>query len=325
MNVIEVNNVIREFRIAERDTNFFRFLFCRKYKTKRAVNDISFKIKEGELVGFIGPNGAGKSTTIKMMSGILVPSAGVVKVLGMIPHEERKKVARQIGVVFGQRSQLWWDLPVTDTFALLKKIYKIGDETYEKNLALYGELLGIHDFINQPVRQLSLGQRMRADLCAALLHDPQILFLDEPTIGLDVVVKKQIREMIKKINQTRNVTVILTTHDMKDVEEICDRIILINEGKIVMDGPVAEIKKDFRGVSEIKVLTEKKVEKLEIPMAKEIMLDGCNICVKYDAHDISSAEILTEIVKENKVVNIEIMEPQIDDIVRNLYGMTENN
>lgn len=324
MNVIEVKNISREFKIAERDASFLRYLFHRQYKIKHAVSDISFQIREGELVGFIGPNGAGKSTTIKMMSGILVPNTGEVRVLGMIPYDERKKVAQQIGVVFGQRSQLWWDLPVTDTFALLKKIYKIDDQTYEKNLALYGELLGIDDFINQPVRQLSLGQRMRADLCAALLHDPKILFLDEPTIGLDVVVKKQIREMIKKINESRNVTVILTTHDMKDVEEICDRIILINEGKIVMDGPVTEIKKDFRGISEIKILTDKPVEKLQIPGTEEIVLSGCNINVKYDVHDISSAEILTAIVKENKVVNIEIIEPQIDDIIRNLYGMTES-
>ena len=323
MNVIELNKISREFKIAERDSHFLRYLFHRKYKIKKAVHEISFQIKEGELVGFIGPNGAGKSTTIKMMSGILVPSAGEVRVLGMVPYEERKKVARQIGVVFGQRSQLWWDLPVADTFALLKKIYKIDDRTYENNLKLYGELLGVHEFLNQPVRQLSLGQRMRADLCAALLHDPKILFLDEPTIGLDVVVKKQIREMIKRINESRNVTVILTTHDMKDVEEICDRIILINEGRIVMDGPVKEIKKEFRGISEITVLTEKPAENLEIPGTKEIALSGCMINVKYDARDISSADILTAIVKENKVVNIEIKEPQIDDIIRNLYSMTE--
>lgn len=300
--------------------DFIKYMLHRQYEIREAVDDVSFQIKEGELVGFIGPNGAGKSTTIKMMSGILVPSSGTVKVLDKIPYENRKLIAGKIGVVFGQRSQLWWDLPVVDTFLLLKKLYKIDEEIYQYNLKLYGELLGMKDFINQPVRQLSLGQRMRADLCAALLHNPRILFLDEPTIGLDVVVKKQIREMIKKINETQRVTVILTTHDMKDVEEICDRIILINNGKIVLDEPVTDVKHKFRGTSEISVLTEVPVEGLDIEEVEETIIDGCNICIKYDADRISSADILSAIIQRYKIINIQIKEPEIEDIVRNIYS-----
>ena len=215
MSIIELSNVDRIFKIAKREKSFLKYVFRRQFEIKEAVKDVSFQIEEGELVGFIGPNGAGKSTTIKMMTGILVPSGGTIKVLGKDPHKNRKSIAKEVGLVFGQRSQLWWDLPVADTYLLLKRIYNIDDEVFEKNIQTYSKLLDIQSFINQPVRQLSLGQRMRADLCAALLHDPKIIFLDEPTIGLDIVVKKQIREMIKEINKTRNVTVILTTHDMK--------------------------------------------------------------------------------------------------------------
>lgn len=319
MSVITLKNIGRKFKIAKKENNYLKYIFRREFVVKEAVKDVSFKIEEGELVGFIGPNGAGKSTTIKMMSGILVPSEGEISVLDMVPYENRKKLAKHIGVVFGQRSQLWWDLPVSDTFLLLKKLYKISDETYEKNLREYSELLGTTEFIDQPVRQLSLGQRMRADLCAALLHDPEILFLDEPTIGLDVVVKKQIREMIKKKNEARRVTVILTTHDMKDVEEICNRIILINDGKIVLDGPVEEIKQEFQGLSEIAVVTDKYMKHLEIPNVEEVHIDGYNIKIKFDARKVSSAEIVTGLMHQCNLVNMQINKPEIDDIIRNLY------
>ncbi len=323
MNIIELKSVSRNFKIAKRDNNFLKYIFHREYEIKQAVKDVSFAIEEGELVGFIGPNGAGKSTTIKMMSGILVPSEGQVSVLDMVPFRNRKGLARQIGVVFGQRSQLWWDLPVMDTFLLLKKVYKIEDERFEKNVRDYSQLLGITEFINQPVRQLSLGQRMRADLCAALLHDPQILFLDEPTIGLDVVVKKQIREMIKKINETRNVTVILTTHDMKDVEEICQRIIMINKGSIVCDDSVENVKRKFQGISELTVVTDKPIQNIVIPNTEEINIESFNITIKYDARKISSSEIITSLMQQCKLVNIQINEPEIDDIIRNMYTVTD--
>lgn len=322
MSIIELSHVDRNFKIAKREKNFFKYVFRRQFVIKEAVKDVSFQIEEGELVGFIGPNGAGKSTTIKMMTGILVPSGGTIKVLGKDPHENRKSIAKEIGVVFGQRSQLWWDLPVADTYLLLKRIYKIDDAVFEKNIETYSKLLDMESFINQPVRQLSLGQRMRADLCAALLHDPQIIFLDEPTIGLDVVVKKQIREMIKEINKTRNVTVILTTHDMKDVEEICDRIIMINSGKVVLDSAVSDIKHKFKGTSEIAIVTNIPVERMELEGVENIIINGCDVKIKFDSSQVSSASILTAVAKQYDIINVEIHEPEIDDIIRNLYSVT---
>lgn len=319
MNVIELKKVSRKFKIAKREKSLLKYIFHREFVEKEAVSDISFQIEEGELVGFIGPNGAGKSTTIKMMSGILVPSSGELRVLGMVPYENRKRLAKRIGVVFGQRSQLWWDLPVMDTFLLLKKLYKIEDAVFEQNMKEYSELLGIGEFMNQPVRQLSLGQRMRADLCAALLHNPQILFLDEPTIGLDVVVKKQIRDMIKKINEVRKVTVILTTHDMKDVEEICDRIIMINKGQIILDEPIEEMKQEFTGASEITVVTDQHIDKLELKDVEEVFIDGYDVRIKFDPAKISSAEIVTALVKQCNLVNIQVHEPEIEDIIMYLY------
>lgn len=320
MNAIKLENVNRIFKITKRQKNFIKFMLHRQFEIKKAVNDINISIEEGELVGFIGPNGAGKSTTIKMMSGILVPSSGSVKVLGIVPHENRKELAHQIGVVFGQRSQLWWDLPVVDTFLLIKKLYKIDDGVYKNNVEEYSKLLGVDEFINQPVRQLSLGQRMRADLCAALLHNPKILFLDEPTIGLDVIVKKQIREMIKKINEVRKVTVILTTHDMKDVEEVCERIIMINQGKIVLDGALEKFREEFQGISEIEAVTDKHISFLDIPNIENIYIRDCNIKIKFDARKINSAEIINCIMKQCTLVHMQIHEPEIDDIIRNLYG-----
>lgn len=319
MKVIELNHVKRYFKVAKREKNLIKYVFHREFEICTAVSDISFTIEEGELVGFIGPNGAGKSTAIKMMSGILVPSSGEIFVLGMIPYENRKELAGQIGVVFGQRSQLWWDLPVIDTFLLLKKLYKISDTVYKKNIKEYSELLGLEEFINQPVRQLSLGQRMRADLCAALLHDPKILFLDEPTIGLDVVVKKQMREMIKRINNLRKVTVILTTHDMKDVEEICDRIIMINKGNIVLDGPLEQLKYDFQGMSTLDAVLDRELTEIDIQNTESIDIEGCNIKIRFDARRISSAEIINVLMKHRRLVHMQVHEPTVDDIIRNLY------
>jgi len=320
MGVIELKNVNRAFKITKREKNFIKFMFHRQFEIKEAVRDINISIEEGELVGFIGPNGAGKSTTIKMMSGILVPSSGSVNVLGIVPYEKRKQLARQIGVVFGQRSQLWWDLPVADTFLLIKKLYEIDDIVYQKNVEEYSKLLGIDEFLNQPVRQLSLGQRMRADLCAALLHNPKILFLDEPTIGLDVIVKKQIREMIKKINEARNVTVILTTHDMKDVEEVCDRIIMINRGQIVLDGALEKFREEFQGTSEIEAVTDKHISSIDIPNVEHISIDDCNVKIKFNSRKINSAEIINCLMKQCTLVHMQIHEPEIDDIIRNLYS-----
>ncbi len=225
--VISVEGLTRTYKIRKNKESILQRLISNEYTTITAVKDVSFKINKGEIVGFIGPNGAGKSTTIKMLAGILIPSQGSIEVLGRIPHKSRKINARKIGVVFGQRTQLWWDLPLVDTFKLLKHMYQIPDDIYEYNLQEFTEALNIDQFMNQPVRQLSLGQRMRGEIAAALLHDPEILFLDEPTIGLDIVAKQQLRNFIKEINAKKNVSIILTTHDMKDIENLCHKIILI--------------------------------------------------------------------------------------------------
>lgn len=320
MNVIEIKNLSRSFKIQKSNDNFLKYLFKREYRTVEAVKDVNFSIKAGELVGFIGPNGAGKSTTIKMMTGIIVPSAGEISVLGNIPYKNRKDNAKNIGVLFGQRSQLWWDLPVSDTFKLLKKIYKIPDDVFQENVNTYCKILGIDEFINQPVRQLSLGQRMRADICASLLHNPKILFLDEPTIGLDVVVKKQIRDMIRKINKEKGITVILTTHDMKDIEEICKRIIMIDKGQIIIDESVEDVKHKFKGNNTIHFVVNTAPEKLDITSVEKIEIDGDgNIMVTYNPDLITSAKIIAEVSEKCEVLDISIKEPEIDDIIRNLY------
>ena len=242
--IIEIKNITKEFKVLNRREGLkgsIRDLFSRDYKIVRAVDNISMSIEQGEIVGYLGPNGAGKSTTIKMMTGVLEPTSGEILVGGNVPYQNRTKNAQEIGVVFGQRSQLWWDVPVTDSFELLKDIYSIPSEVYRKNRDELSELLDLGDIIRTPARQLSLGQRMRCELAASLLHSPDILFLDEPTIGLDSVSKIAVREFIVRLNSERKTTVILTTHDMQDIEAITKRIILIGKGKILLDGDINDI------------------------------------------------------------------------------------
>lgn len=237
--MITVENLTKEFKSYKKNPGFkgtVKGLFSREVVIKKAVDNISFHIDKGEIVGYIGSNGAGKSTTIKMMTGILVPTAGRCVVNGIIPYENRMENAQQIGVVFGQRTQLWWDLPLTETFTILKEIYNVSDQDFKERMAFLDQVLNLSEFINNTVRTLSLGQRMRADLGAALLHNPKVLYLDEPTIGLDVVVKENIRLAIKEINREFKTTVVLTTHDLGDIEELCNRIIIIDAGKKIYDG-----------------------------------------------------------------------------------------
>lgn len=247
MSFIMVKHISKTFKVSEKSNTKFATLkdfFNRKYKYIKAIDDISFSIKKGEIVGYIGPNGAGKSTTIKILSGILYPDSGTVVIDNMVPYLDRKKYVSQIGVVFGQRSQLWWDVPAIDSFKLLKDIYKIDDQSFNETLNELIKTLNLKDIINIPVRQLSLGSRMRLEIAAALLHRPKILFLDEPTIGLDAVSKKIVREFIKKINKEQKVTVILTTHDMSDITSPAKRIILIGKGKKLYDGTLSKLKKN---------------------------------------------------------------------------------
>jgi ABC-2 type transport system ATP-binding protein len=256
MPFIEVDHVSKNYRIVKNKSGILgsiASLFYREYYIKKAVEDISFSLEKGEIVGYIGPNGAGKSTTLKMVSGVLVPDSGTISVGGIVPYKERKKNARRIGVVFGQRSQLYWDLPISDTFNLYRALYEIPDSQYKRNRQHLIELLGMGDFVEQPVRQLSLGQKMKANLALAMLHDPDVLYLDEPTIGLDVLSKETFRQGVMALNEEKKTTVILTTHDMSDIEIICKRIILIDKGCKIFDGELEDFKKRYDDAYLVKI------------------------------------------------------------------------
>lgn len=244
--MIELRNINKTFKTAKRNAGFsqaVKALFCKEYTYLHALDNVSFTIGDGEMVGYIGPNGAGKSSTIKVMSGILTPDSGTCRINGLTPWKDRVEHVRQIGVVFGQRSQLWWDVPVIDSFELIRDIYKVEETVYKRNLDELVAMLDIGEIIRTPARQLSLGQRMRCEITASLLHDPKVLFLDEPTIGLDAVSKIAVREFIKQVNKQRGTTVILTTHDMADIEALTERILLIGKGRILLDGPLSELKR----------------------------------------------------------------------------------
>ncbi|MFZ5823131.1 MAG: ABC transporter ATP-binding protein [Bacillota bacterium] len=322
--IIEVNGLRKEFRIARRKEGAFgaiRSLFSRDYETKLAVNDVSFAIQPGELVGYIGPNGAGKSTTIKMLTGILVPTAGEVRVRGLVPYEQRVENAKQIGVVFGQRTQLWWDLPTIESFELLQHIYKIPKVQYDRNMDRFRDLLGMDEFLNTPVRQLSLGQRMRADLAAALLHDPQIVYLDEPTIGLDVVAKEKIRDFIREINRERGVTVILTTHDMQDIEKICARMILIDHGTVIYDGPVAQIKERFGKMRTLVVDLEPNGHEpdLQIEGAELVRREGPRFWLRFNRDVLSASQLIARVSQRYAIRDLTVEEPEIEGIISRIY------
>lgn len=246
--VIEVKDLAKTYRISKRENGIkgtIKHLLKPMYNQKEAVKGISFSIKAGESVAFLGANGAGKSTTIKMLTGIMKPTSGSIKILGKDPFEERIRNAKNIGVVFGQKTQLWWDIPIIETFRLLKNIYEIPEETYQKNMKLFQEILGLESFLNQPARKLSLGQRVRADMAAALLHEPPILFLDEPTIGLDVAVKQKVYEFLHIINQEKGTTILLTSHDLNDLESLCQRLMILEQGKILFDDKIEKIYESY--------------------------------------------------------------------------------
>lgn len=304
--MIEVKNVKKYYKVAKREKGLsasLKHLFNRKYDLKRAVDDISFSINEGEIVGFIGPNGAGKSTTIKMLSGILYPDEGEVVIDGFIPYKQRKTFVKNIGVVFGQKSQLNWDLPLIESFELLKYIYKIPQQKYDNNLQKFTELLDMQGFLNQPVRQLSLGQRMRGDIVAALLHSPKIVFFDEPTIGLDVVAKEKIREFVKYMNEMENTTMIFTTHDMQDIEKVCTRLIIIDEGRKIYDGSVEQIKNQYAALKSIEILLE----------------NGKKEKYTFDVNKTPMNQVMERLFSKFDIKDISICEPEIDGIIRDIY------
>lgn len=326
--MIKVENLSKEFKISKKYPGFkgaLRSFFSTEYTIKKAVDDISFEINDGEIVGYIGANGAGKSTTIKMMTGILTPSSGRIIVVGVIPYENREKNAKNIGVVFGQKTQLWWDLPVSETFPLLKDIYGVSDEEYEERMNYFKEILGLDEFFLSPVRTLSLGQRMRADLAAALIHNPKIIYLDEPTIGLDVVVKESVRKAIKDINEKYGTTIILTTHDLNDIEELCNRIIIIDSGKKIYDGELEGVKEQFGYLTTIEIQLKDKsnIEKINFARFKDddfkLNMKESKVSITFNKNNISSADIIGEVMKKSKVIDFNIKETSIEDIVKKMY------
>ena len=317
MSFIEVKNISKTFKVPIREGILMSF-FNRKYKYIKAIDNISFSIKKGEIVGYIGPNGAGKSTTIKILSGILYPDEGKVVIDKMVPYLDRKKYVREIGVVFGQRSQLWWDIPAIDSFELLKEIYKIDNKEYKETLNELIETLNLKEIINIPVRQLSLGSRMRLEIAASLIHRPKILFLDEPTIGLDAVSKKEVRDFIKKINKKNNITVILTTHDMNDIEALSKRIILIGKGKVLYDGTLNKLKKDYDYIKRVTIITKEKIN-----IKKKYIVEQRNerdkIEFKIDVRKIELNKFISYITDKISIEDLEIENNNIDDIIVKLY------
>ena len=327
MPQIIAENLTKTFRVPKRyggRFGAFKTLFSTEHEEKAAVRGVSFTLEPGELVGYVGPNGAGKSTTIKMLTGILTPTAGEVRIGGLVPWKDREKNAHQIGVVFGQRPQLWWDLPLGNSFELLKHIYRVDDATYQANLKRFDEVLGLSEFIKTPVRQLSLGQRMRGDLAAALLHDPPILFLDEPTIGLDVVAKERIREFIQLINRERQVTVILTTHDMQDIERLCRRMILIDKGQVLYDGTVENLKDRSGRERLMTVVFAEPPGELDLPGTEVVLREGAVATLRFDRNRISSQELVGRLSTQFPVVDLTIEEAPLEDIIRSIYqkGLT---
>ena len=322
---IEVNHVGKSFKVSKRGkgvTGMLANLVSPKFERKIAVQDMSFTIQKGEMVGFIGPNGAGKSTTIKMLSGILFPEKGDIVVNGYHPYKNRRHYVGQIGVVFGQKSQLQWDLPVIDSFELLKAIYRIPEELYEQNLKKYTQMLDMSSFIHQPVRQLSLGQRMRADIVAALLHSPKIVFFDEPTIGVDVVGKEMIRKFIRELNEKEQVTMIFTTHDMQDIEKTCNRLIIIDKGLKVYDGSIENIREVYGTTRQLDVEFQEKVavKPIENVVIQELNeLDGRKMRFIFENKQVKIDALMNELLTQYNIKDINVAEPDIESLIRKIY------
>ena len=330
--MILVENLSKDFKIHKKYEGVggtFRSFFSRKYDLKSPINNISFQINDGEMVGYIGLNGAGKSTTIKILSGLMQPTSGKCLINGIVPYEERKEYTKNIGVVFGNRSQLWWDLPVSESFSVLKKIYEVPDLKFQQRLDFLKDILELEEFYMTPVRNLSLGQKMRADLAASMLHSPSVLFLDEPTIGLDIIVKERIRAAIKQINKETNTTIFLTTHDLDDIEKICDRIIVIDKGEKIFDGNIDDVKNKFA-------------------TSRIVHFEFCDVCSEFnwntntkgilEVHETGNGrvsikidrnmnlpQLIKNIVEQYEVSDITVEEPKLEEIVKGIYTKDEQN
>src|SRR5512136_123803 len=324
--MIRVESLHKEFRVYRHHRGGWgalRNLLTRDYRIVHAVDGISFDIARGELIGYLGPNGAGKSTTIKMLTGILVPTGGEVTVNGRVPWKDRTAHAREIGVVFGQRTNLWWDLPVIESLDLLHHIYRVPEQRYYQNLLKFQDLLGLGEFLHTPVRSLSLGQRMRADLAAALLHDPKLVFLDEPTIGLDVVAKERIRQFIQSINRERGVTVILTTHDLGDVERLCERVMMIDRGRLLFDGALAKLRERFGGERELVVDLADDYKDVSVPGAAVVAREGRRVTYRFGARrsadSLTASDLIARLSGRFRIADLSVREPEIEATVRRIY------
>ena len=327
--MIEIQNLTKVFRKPVRGkglAGMIATLFSRKYTETRAVDDVSFTIPEGEIVGYIGSNGAGKSTTIKMMCGILTPTSGKVLIDGKEPYLKRRVVAKDIGVVFGQKTQLWWDIPLIESFKVLKEIYQVSDEDYASRMEFLSSVLGIDEFLSQPVRTLSLGQRMRADLAASMLHNPKILFLDEPTIGMDVLVKEKIRQAIHALNQKYHTTVVLTTHDMADIENLCSRIVMLEKGKIIYDGPLSDIKRRFGNIKTLTLTVPPSVNPSEIePFSDEVevLVEEDKVILRFDPERVKLEEAIQFAFSQYHAIDMKIADISIEDVVKQILEQQE--
>jgi ABC-2 type transport system ATP-binding protein len=322
MAFIEVRELQKHFRVYKHHRGLrgsLRNLVSREHQIIRAVDGISFAVERGELLGYLGPNGAGKSTTVKMLAGILLPTAGTITTGSLVPWRDRVAHARRIGVVFGQRTNLWWDLPVIESFDLLRHIYKVPQGRFQKNLKNFETLLGLDEFLNTPVRSLSLGQRMRADLAAALLHDPDVIFLDEPTIGLDVLAKERIRGFIKKINIERGATIILTTHDLGDVEKLCRRVMMIDQGHLLFDGTLSDLIARFGGERELVVDFAEEYEDPQVERARIVARDGHRVTYCFAAHEVSASTLIGMLAARYQIADLTVREPKVEDTVRRIY------
>jgi ABC-2 type transport system ATP-binding protein len=320
--IIETKELRKVFRSVKRQPGALgalRTLFSTAYEERVAVAGATMSLEPGELVGYIGPNGAGKSTTIKMLTGILVPTSGLVRVDGIVPWERRTENARNIGVVFGQRSQLYWDLPLVESFELLRAIYGIPHDRYRQNLDEFIEILEMSDFLRTPVRQLSLGQRMRGDFAAAMLHGPKIVYLDEPTIGLDVVAKEAIRQFIARVNAERGTTIILTTHDLADVERLCRRIVLIDHGTIIYDGDIERIKGEYGRFRTLVVHLAEPVSDPELRGAELVGADGTTLRFRFDRNHERADLLVRQASERYRVEDVTIEEPDLESIIRRIY------
>ncbi len=329
--MIYVENLRKEFKKTIKEPGLkgsFKSLFHPQHEKVVAVDNISFDVPEGEILGFIGPNGAGKSTVIKMLTGILTPSSGKCTINGKNPTENRKAYVKEIGVVFGQRTQLWWDLPLRETYGVLKEIYEVPEDKYKKRMSFLNEVLDLEDFITSPVRTLSLGQRMRADIAASLLHSPKVLFLDEPTIGLDVVVKDNIRNAIDYINKTEKTTVVLTTHDLADIETLSKRIVMVDKGKNVFDGSISDLKSKYGQIRELNFETNTKDIEKALSYNRHfgfgeddvtIEVDGKSVKVRFNSSIVPVSEMLSYTLDKISVNDISVKDADIEEIIRRLY------